>query len=223
MFFFRIMVEIKELNIKNTENSYHEIALALEKYKERETCSIRFIVEGDLKKPLVGIDYPGRKMFKRKLKSQRKNIARWANLFDFRVVPYENGEALGPEKFTFDKFLRDFKDNKSENEEFWKMLQELYRTNKINKEPPKLKGMDSKTFLLTLKWIWIEEDFNYKFKWEDIQSKTKYVLAKISKKTGKEQPVSRGAGRAKFFAALILLKRKDFTYEEVKKIIPLFN
>ena len=217
------MKKIIELKIDNTKNLYQEIALALEEYKDEETCSIRFIVEGDLKNPVVAIEYPGRKMFKRELKSKREGIARYANLFDFRVVPYENGKALGPEEFTFDKFLIDFKDHKSDSEEFWKILQELYRTNTLNKEPPKLSGMNSKLFLLTLKWIWIEEDFNYKYKWDDIQSKTKYVLAKISKKTGKEQPVSKGAGRAKFFAALILLKRKDFTYKEVKKIIPLFN
>lgn len=217
------MGEVIELKIKDTKNPYHEIALALEKYKDEEICSIRFIVEGNLKNPLVAIDYPGRKMFKRELKTKRENIARYANLFDFRVIPYENGKELGPEKFTFDKFLIDFKDNKSDNEEFWNMLQELYHSNIISKKPPQLPGIDPLVFLLTLKWIWIEEDFNYKFKWDDIQSKTKYVLAKISKKTGKEQSVSRGAGRAKFFASVILLKRKDFTYQEVKKIIPLFN
>ncbi len=217
------MSNLIQLQIEKSDNLYHDIAFVLEKYRNRKICSVRFIVEGTIKNPIVAIDYPGKKMFKRVLKTERKNVAKWANLFDFRVIPFKNGKALGAEDFTFDKLLLDFKNHKSRNEKFWKILQELYRTNKIMEEPPKLKGIDSKLFLLTLKWIWIEEDFNYRLKWDDVQSKTKYVLAKISVKTGKEQSVSRGAGRAKFFAVLVLLKRKDFTYREVKKIIPLFN
>lgn len=217
------MPEVIELKIKNTKNIYQELAKTLENYKDKPQCSVRFIVEGNLQNPLVAIDYPGRKMFKRESKSNREGIAQYANLFDFMVVPYKARKPLGVEDFTFEKFLEDFKNNKSDNEEFWKMLQELYYSNTFYGDPPKLPGIDPRTFLLTLKWIWLEEDLNYKFKWEDTKSKTKYVLAKISKKTGKEQPVSRGAGRAKFFAALVLLKRKDFSYEEVKKIIPLFN
>lgn len=216
------MSKLIQLQLGKTGNLYHDIATVLEKYKNRKTCSARFVVEGTTKNPIVAIDYPGRKMFKRVLKTKRDNVAEWANLFDFRVVPFRKGKALGPEEFTFDKLLIDFKNYKSCNEKFWKLLQELYRTNTITEKPPKLEGIDSNLFLLTLKWIWIEEDFNYRLKWDDVQSKTKYVLAKINKK-GKEQSVSRGAGRAKFFAALVLLKRKDFTYEEVKKIIPLFN
>ena len=217
------MGELLNLEVKNTERLYHEIAIQLEEYKDKEPHSVRFIVEGDISNPLVAIDYPGKKMFKRPLKSKRKNVAEWANLFDFRVVPYEKGKALGVEDFTFDKFLTDFKDNKSDNEEFWRILEELYCTNELKEEPSVLPGIDSKTFLLTLKWIWIEEDFNYRLKWDDVQSETKYVLAKLNKSTGKEQSVSRGAGRAKFFAALVLLHRGDFTYKEVKKIIPLYN
>ena len=216
------MSKLIKLDIKNIGNPYHEIAIILEEYKDKKLHSVRFIVEGSIKNPIVAIDYPGRKMFKRILKTNRKGIARWANLFDFRVVPYRNGKELRPEEFTFDKLLTDFKDNKSNSDKFWEILQGLYHTNMISGKLPKLKGIDSKLFLLTLKWIWIEEDFNYRFKYKDVLSKTKYVLAKI-KKTGREQAVSRGAGRAKFFAVLVLLKRKDFSYEEVKKIIPLFN
>ncbi|NQU84054.1 MAG: hypothetical protein HQ536_05080 [Parcubacteria group bacterium] len=217
------MGELLNLEVKNIARLYHELAIKLEKHKDKEPHSMRFVVEGDINNPLVAIDYPGRKMFKRTLNSNRRNVAQWANLFDFRVVPYDKGKALGVEDFTFDKFLTDFKDHKSNNEEFWNILEHLYRTNELIQDPPVLPGIDSKTFLLTLKWIWIEEDFNYRLKWDDVQSETKYVLAKISKSTGKEQSVSRGAGRAKFFAALVLLHRGDFTHQEVKKIIPLFN
>ncbi|UZE93100.1 MAG: hypothetical protein IB617_02985 [Candidatus Nealsonbacteria bacterium] len=216
------MIKPIKLQINNINNPYHEIAVTLEKYKNRKTYSVRFIVEGSIKDPIVAIDYPGRKMFKRVLKTNRKNTRKWANLFDFRVVPHQKGKALRPEEFTFDKLLVDFKDNKSGSEKFWEILQGMYYTNRISKKPPKLKGINPELFLLTLRWIWIEEDFNYRLKWEDVQSKAKYVLAKINKKTGKEQAVSRGAGRAKFFAVLVLLKRKDFSYEEVKKIIPLY-
>jgi len=67
-----------------------------------------------------------------------------------------------------------------------------------------------------LKWIWLQEDFNYKFSWKEVDSPVQYTL---ENKTGK--PTSKGAGRAKFFAALILLKH-HFNFEEVKKIIPLY-
>jgi len=67
-----------------------------------------------------------------------------------------------------------------------------------------------------LKWIWIQEDFNYRFSWQEVNSPIRYVL---ETRTGSR--TSKGAGRAKFFAALILLKH-HFTFEQVKKIIPLY-
>jgi hypothetical protein len=79
-----------------------------------------------------------------------------------------------------------------------------------------LAGIDTQLYLLVLKWIWIQEDFNYKFSWGEVHSPVRYVL---ETRTGSR--TARGAGRAKFFAALILLKY-HFTFEEVKKIIPLY-
>lgn len=53
-------------------------------------------------------------------------------------------------------------------------------------------------------------------KWDEVKSPTKYKL--ISKRGNS---MSRGAGRAKFFGAMVLLKN-NFTIEEVKKIIPIY-
>jgi len=208
--------EIIELHIKNTANIYHEITAILDKYKEKEPLSVEFIVEGTKNKPRIGIRYPGRKVVKRAIKVKRINSALWGNLFDFLVVPYINGEALKEQEFTFEKLLRDFQENKKENEEFWERINEVYKNNAVSKEPPKVPGIDSKLYLLMLKWIWIQEDFNYKLSWQDVNSPTRYVL---ETRTGTR--TAKGAGRGKFFAVLILLKN-HFSFEEVKKIIPLY-
>lgn len=77
-------------------------------------------------------------------------------------------------------------------------------------------GIDPMLYLLMLKWIWAQEDFNYRFGWQEVSSPIRYVL---ETRTGSR--TSKGAGRAKFFAALILL-RHHFSFEQVKKIIPLY-
>ena len=112
--------------------------------------------------------------------------------------------------------MKDFQENKRESDKFWKILEELYKNNTITKNIPDLPRIDSKLYLRVLKWIWIQEDFNYRFNWEEVKSPFRYVL---ETRTGTR--TSRGAGRAKFFAALILLK-ENFTFEQVKKIIPLY-
>lgn len=208
--------EILELKISDAKDIYHELAITLAPYKERETCSTEFIVEGSKEKPMIGIRYPGRKVTKRKLKSERVNSAHWANLFDFLVIPYEDGKPAKEQEFTFEKLLRDFQENKKESEEFWNMIEELHKNNTISRAPPKLPGIDSKFYLLILKWIWIQEDFNYRLDWQEVRSPIRYVL---ETRTGSR--TSKGAGRGKFFAALILL-RHNFSFDEVKKIIPLY-
>ncbi len=210
------MPEKIELKIKNNERIYQELVQALALYREKPTGSILFIVEGTKSQPLIGLRYPGKKVNKRNLKVTRVNSALWANLYDFEVVPFKNGKEIETQRFTFEKLMRDFQENKRNNNKFWKMLEELYKNNTVSKTPPKLAGIDSKLYLLVLKWIWIQEDFNYKFGWEDVNSPIRYVL---ETRTGSR--TSKGAGRAKFFAALILLKH-HFTFEEVKKIIPLY-
>jgi hypothetical protein len=62
--------------------------------------------------------------------------------------------------------------------------------------------------------MWIQEDLNYKLDWRDVNSPEKYIRL-----TKRGKPAGKGAGRAKFFAALILA-RHGFSLEEIKKIIP---
>lgn len=209
-------MKIIRLKIKNQNEIYNELTQALAPYREKPTGFVLFIVEGTKKKPIIGIRYPGKKLKRRVLKRPTKNSALWANLYDFEVIPYENGKPIKTKKFTFAEMMRDFQENKIKSKRFWKAIEEVYYTNNLRKNPPKLAGIDSKLFLLALKWIWIQEDFNYRFRWDEVSSPIRYVL---ETRTG--TTTSGGAGRAKFFAALILLKH-HFIFEQVKKIIPLY-
>lgn len=209
-------MQIIEIKIKDHSKIYQELAEIISPHREKPAGSILFVVEGTKTNPLIGIRYPGKKVRKRNFETERASQILWANLYDFEVVPYKNGKKLKTQKFTFGELFKDFHQYKSRNKKFWSMLNELYNRNTITKKPPKLAGIDSKLYLLVLKWIWIQEDLNYRFSWQDINSPIKYVL---ETRTGTR--TSRGAGRAKFFAALILL-RNNFTFEQVKKIIPLY-
>jgi len=210
------MSTLIELRINDNKKIYEELAQALSPYRDKPQGTILFIVEGTKKKPIIGIRYPGRKLRRRALKVKRANSALWANLYDFEVVPYKNGKELNTQDFTFELLMRDFQRNKRHNKKFWEMVEELYNDNSITKKPPKLPGIDSLFYLLILKWIWIQEDFNYRFSWQEVKSPVRYVL---ETRTGSR--TSKGAGRAKFFAALILLKHY-FSFDLVKKIIPLY-
>ncbi|MBU5537658.1 MAG: hypothetical protein QW818_03025 [Candidatus Aenigmatarchaeota archaeon] len=205
-----------ELRIKDVKDIYHELALALIPHRNKPVCSVEFIVEGTKEKPIIGIRYPGRKVVKRELKVKRADFAEWGNLLDFVVVPYIDGKEAKEQDFTFEKILKDFEENKRDNEEFWKLIEEVYYKNVFTKEPPKLPGIESRLFLLVLKWIWIQEDLNYKLSWQDVGSPIKYILV-----TKSGSRTEKGAGRAKFFAALILLKH-HFKFDEVIKIIPMY-
>ncbi len=210
------MAKIIELKIEANKNIYHELSETLSPYREEPAGSILFIVEGTKKKPIIGIRYPGKKLRKRTLKTIRVNSALWANLYDFEVVPFKNGKEISTQKFTFEELMKDFQERKVKSEKFWKLLKEVYEKNTISKNVPKLSGINPLLYLRALKWIWIQEDFNYRFKWQEVGSSVPYVL---ETRTGTR--TSGGAGRTKFFAALILLKN-DFTFEQVKKIIPLY-
>lgn len=202
------------LSLKGREDRiFEEIAKALDPYKDEETLSKEFVAEGTLEEPIISIKYPGKKLVR--LNPRRRNAAAYANLFDFVVVIHENGEE-NINDFTFEKILNDFEENKKNDGEFWNILKEMYLTNKLIREPPELEGINSKLFLLAIKWIWIQEDFNYKLKWDEINSPTRYKLL-----SRRGNSMSRGAGRAKFFGALTLLKN-GFTIQEVKKIVPMY-
>lgn len=208
-------MKIIEFKIKDDKNIYQEITKALCPYKNKKQGSTLFIVEGTKGKPIIGIRYPGKKVVKRQLTQIRSNSCLWGNLYDFEVVPFLKKENNN-QKFTFEEIMRDFQEHKIKSREFWLLIEELYKNNTTTKKIPELNGIDARLFLLVLKWIWIQEDFNYKFNWKEVSSPIKY---RLQTRTGTS--TSRGAGRAKFFAALILLKY-GFTFEQVKKIIPLY-
>lgn len=205
-----------ELKIKDSKAIYKELTKTLSNYREKPQGSLLFIVEGRKNDPIIGIRYPGMKVKRRILKKPNKNSALWANLYDFEAVAFKDGKEIKSNQFTFTKLVDDFYENKRGNKEFWKCINELYKNNTLCAKLPKIKGIDSKLFLLMLKWIWIQEDFNYKFSWNEVDSPVRYVL---ETRTGSR--TAKGAGRAKFFAALILLKH-NFTFGQVKKIIPLY-
>jgi hypothetical protein len=200
------------LNITNTDFPYPEIARALEPHKDKSRHSVEFWVEMDGNLPIVGLLYPGKK---KKYRPPPK-IMKWDNLYDFVVQPYSTGNRVDPAEFTFEKMLEDFAEHKSGSNQFWELLEELYDTNILSIIPPTLPGIESRLYLLVLKWIWIQEDLRYKYDWEDVESRIRY---RRTSKKGNSLPKG-GAGRAKFFAALVLLRNRLFTLDEVKKIIP---
>jgi len=202
------------LNLNGKENKiYEEITKALNPYRDTEKFSNEFIVEGTLGEPIISIRYPAKKMIK--LNPKRANSAEYGNLFDFVVIIHKDGKE-NISDFTFEKILHDFEENKKQSDKFWDAIREVYYKNKIPSQFPKLKGIDPLLFLSAIKWIWLQEDFNYKMRWDEVKSPTRYKL--ISKKGS---VMSRGAGRGKFFGAMILLKN-GFTIQEVKKIIPMY-
>lgn len=203
------------LKIKNPDRIYQELVQFLCPYKEKTAGSHMFIVEGSIKNPIIGLKYPGKKLQKRDIKKIRSNSVLWANLYDFEVVTFKSGKEVAGNQFTFSMFMEDFLKNKKDDKNFWGCIENVYWNNVLPSKIPKTKGINSKLFLLMLKWIWIQEDFNYKLNWKEVESPVRYMLAN---RTG--TPTSKGAGRAKFFAALILLKY--FSLKDVKKIIPLY-
>ena len=202
------MSKITELKIKDNRKIYQELAQKLSPYRKKSAGSSLFIVEGTKQKPIVGIRYPGKKVKKREGKQVR---IKWANLYDFEVVPFENGKKKDTKKFTFTELLKDFQENKKDSEKFWKLLEEMYYKNKISEEPPELKGIESKLYLLVLKWIWLQEDFNYRLGWQEVDSPVQYRL--------ETRTAAKSVGRARLFAVLTLL-RNHFTLEQVEKINP---
>ena len=205
-------MRMKELRVSERKDVYKHLAEVLPEYCEKPMFSEIFIVEGMLEKPRVGIRYPGKKLRKRNVSPR---FAQWANLLDFLVVPFVNGVEQLPKEFNYRYILADFDEHKKDSDAFWEMIVELYEKGVITKEPPNLGGLEPKLFLEMLKWLMIQEDLNYKLSCEDTECKVKYVL---TNKNGR--PTRKGAGRAKFFAALLLVRDKHFDSKIVSKIIP---
>lgn len=209
------MTKIRKINIPDGPDIFKHLADALLPYHTGKVGSYLFIVEGTFVKPRVGIRYPGYKLRQRRLKKPNKNSALWANLFDFEVVPFKNGKEDNSASFTYAKLLKDFEVYKKNNKFFWKMIVKLHNCNVIDKKPPKFRGINSLQFLEMLKWMWVQEDLNYKLSWKDVGSKIPY---RLENKNG--TPTGKGAGRDKFYAGLILVHEGHFDAASMRKIIP---
>jgi hypothetical protein len=204
------------LNVPEGDDIFKHLAKLLIPHKASPVGSHLFVVEGTIDKPRIGIRYPGRKLrFRTEVKKANKNTAMWANLLDFEVIPFDEGEPGLSVKFTYDNLLKDFEEHKKDSEEFWKIILELHEHNRLPEILPNLLGMDTRLFLEMLKWMWLQEDTNYKLSWEEVDSPIRYRL-----ETKKQKPTGKGAGRDKFFAALILVKGGYFKASQIKKIIP---
>jgi hypothetical protein len=132
------------------------------------------------------------------------------------VVPYYKGKKVTKPKFQWRDVMGDFYKHKIKSEKFWGLLEKVYRHNKIDyKKIPKLAGIDPTLFLMMTKWMWIQEDLNYKYSSKDIPGcPTPY------RNETKGGSATRGAGRGKFYAALLLVKHHGFSPHEVGRIIP---
>jgi hypothetical protein len=209
------MPKIKKINIPDGPDIFKHLVNALLPYHTKTVGSYLFIVEGTLAKPRIGIRYPGYKLRKRKLKRPNRNSALWANLLDFEVVPFKNGKEDASTNFTYAKLLKDFEMYKRGSKYFWKTIVKLHDYNIIDKKPPKLGGINSLQFLEMLKWMWMQEDLNYRLSWEDVGSKIRY---RLENRNG--APTGKGAGRDKFYAGLILVYEGHFDAASMRKIIP---
>ena len=209
------MAKTSELQISGGTNIFRQLTRALLPYHADAVGSHLFIVEGTLSKPRIGIRYPGYKLKQRTLKKPNKNSALWANLFDFEVVPFDKGHEGSSVHFTYANLLKDFEMYKKGNASFWKMVMRVYSHNVIDKEPLKLKGIDSRQFLEMLKWMWIQEDLNYKLSWREVDLELPY---RLQNRNG--GATSKGAGRDKFYAALLLVNGSHFDAASMRKIIP---
>ena len=209
------MKKIIEINIPGGSSIFKHLADTLLPYHTKDVGSYLFIVEGTLAKPRIGIRYPGYKLKQRILKKPNKNSALWANLYDFEVVPFEKGKEGSSVKFTYANLLKDFETHKKDSVPFWEMIVQVHSDNMIDRELPKLAGIDPRQFLEMLKWMWVQEDFNYKLSWKEVGSKMPY---RLQNRNG--GPTSKGAGRDKFYAALILVHGNYFDAASMRKIIP---
>ena len=209
------MPEVRDINIQRGVDVYKQLAQVLPSFRDELVCSCLFIVEGSLKHPRIGLRYPGRKLKQRILKNPRKNSMLWANLLDFEVVPFESEKEESSKTFTYVNLLKDFALYKKNSQDFWEMIKQIHKDNTITLEPPKLEGIDSRRFLEMLKWMWIQEDLNYKLSWKEVGSAIPY---RLQNKNG--NATSKGAGRDKFYATLILVQGNHFDAASMRKIIP---
>lgn len=207
--------EVQELRTPSDFSVYKQLAKVLPQFRNEPPCSRLFIVEGTLRHPRVGLRYPGYKLMPRILKKPNKKSALWANLLDFEVVPFIMGKEESSKLFTYRILLKDFELYKKDNVGFWVRIEQLHKDNFIPHELPELRGIEPRQFLEMLKWMWIQEDLNYKLSSGDVDSSLHY---RLQNKSG--SATANGAGRDKFYAALLLVKHHKFDAGKVGKIIP---
>lgn len=209
------------------------LANKLAPFYNKKLFSEEFVVEGTLENPKIILRYPGERRIDRYTlcleKNQSRLKVRWLNIFDFFVETYANGEKMDSGIFSYWNLADDFYSNKRESEEFWSLLDKIYNKEDFSTDFPELPGINSELFLLTLKWMWVQEELNYttliephqienelpkydlhKIKWEKIDNKKVRVIS-----TSKV----RGIGRKAFYAPLLLMKFHNYIPKEVKKII----
>ena len=191
---------------------FEDLTRELDPYKEAKTGTHEFIVDGDKTGQVeIRINYPGRTASKRKLQLITANSVLWENLYDFAVVPYFKGQMLDIRDFTYRKVLDDFEHYKRGDEDFWNAIVSLYKHNTLpDTKFAHLKGIDPVLFLYVLKWLWAQEDLNYRVNHKDFKCPTKYMNQK------------RGVGRGKFFASLLLVRSGYFTAKDCIKITSLY-
>lgn len=188
---------------------FEDLSKVLDPYKERKAGSVKFLVDSSPDgKIRIFIKYPGRKVFKRKLKQNRLDSIHWDFLYDFLVVPEFGSKMLNEKDFTYRKILTDFDENKKHDNDFWSAILEVLEKNNVAPNCfSNLKGIDSRLFLYVLKWLWIQEDLNYRFNHKDFSAPTRYRL-----------PRGKSLGRKKFFASLILVRTPYYTAKECSKL-----
>lgn len=207
--------EIQELKTASDFSVYKQLAQILPQFRNEPTRSRLFIVEGTLQHPRVGFRYPGYKLKPRTLTRPNRKSALWANLLDFEVVPFIGGKEESSTLFTYRILLKDFELHKKDDAEFWTRIGQLHKSNFIPHRLPRLRGIGSRQFLEMLKWMWIQEDLNYKLSSKEVDSSLHY---RLQNKSG--SATGNGAGRDKFYAGLLLVKHHNFDAGKVGKIIP---
>jgi len=205
---------VKAIDIRKkirSDHIYEDVVKQLDPYKKKPLTSVVFLVDSSPDRRVkILIKYPGKKV------RQRAGRIPWANLYDFLVIPVYNNKELPANTLQWRNLGADFYDHKKQSREFWTSLEHLYRKNEIDfSKIPKLDGMNPTLFLLLIKWMWVQEDLNYKYCSKDIQN----CPSEYRNETKNGSP-TKGAGRGKFYAGLLLVKFHGFPPYEVARIIP---
>ncbi len=193
-----------------SETIFEDLAKILDPHKEDTLISNTFLVDSSKNEQIkIVIKYPGKKVKPRNLKRVNASSVLWECVYDFLVSPIFKCKEIPGNELTYRKILTDFEENKKGNAIFWDAIVELYKSNiVVEKNYGPLKGLNPLLFIYTLKWLWIQEDLNYKLNHSDIDFPTRYKVASSSK----------ALGRKKFFTALLLVEKHNYTAMECSRL-----